>query len=168
MDNLDLVVRSVVLGDVTRYLEQRDLSRAQRAQSLDSWLYGAVDYTIREHIRRRYGRAPKGGVDLHNIPRPNKRQFHSQASRLVENGEDPSLANTLGVTTQVAAHEILAHVDAEFAAHEAKALRLYYAHDCSFEEIARELELPSVHEAEKLIRKLNARLRYRFASSDGP
>jgi hypothetical protein len=39
--------------NLSRYLAQRELARPQ---SFDSWLYGAVDFTVREHLRVRFGR----------------------------------------------------------------------------------------------------------------
>lgn len=38
--------------NLRRYLVQRE-RLGERAQSFDSWLNGAVDFTIREHLRRR-------------------------------------------------------------------------------------------------------------------
>src|SRR5687767_509067 len=45
--------------NLRRYVEQLERSTPEGAQSFDSWLYGTVDYTIREHLRSRYGRAPR-------------------------------------------------------------------------------------------------------------
>ena len=145
--------------NLVRYLEQRE-RRGEQAQSFDSWLYGAVDFVIRDHLRKRFGRAPKkreGGS-----PQPGKRDLNSQARRLDAEPLDRALLDTIGMTTRLTLAEIFAVIDRDFQALESQALQLYYAQERSFAEIAQTLRLASERDAEKLIRRLNARLRYRF------
>jgi predicted DNA-binding protein YlxM (UPF0122 family) len=68
------------------------------------------------------------------------------------------------MTTRMTAAQIFAYIDDSFAPDEARALRLYYQDDLGFGEIARELGLDDEDSAARLVRRLNARLRYHFAS----
>lgn len=145
--------------NLARYLEQR-----ASGQTFDSWLYGAVDFAIREHLRKRYGRAParpagSGGAELRKASR---RDLGTNAQRLDEELAGSALASTLGLTAKLTAAEIFEHVAREFGESEARALHLYYLEERSLAEIAEALELDDERAADKLIRKLNARLRYKF------
>lgn len=133
------------------------------AQRFDDWLYGVVDFVIREHLRKRFGRAPRPSTP--DAPKqPSKRDLQTQAGRLDDAALDRSFLRTVGMTARLTAAEIFAHVARDFAPAEAEAIRLYYAQDRSFEEIATALGLAAPKDAERLIRKLNARLRYRFVA----
>lgn len=145
--------------NLQRYLTQAEQPGTSRVQSFDSWLYGAVDFTIRDHLRRRYGRAPKDT----SAPTPSKRALVSGAARLDDDQLQQTLRRELGLTTQLAVAEIFAWIEASFSPDESRALRLYYFEDMRFSELAAELGLADSAEAERLIRKLNARLRARFA-----
>lgn len=151
--------------NLRRYQEQRD-QRGEHAQSLDSWLYGAVDYTVREHLRRRYGRAPTIGTDPllsdATLPKPSKRAVNTLADRFDAGVHEHVLAHTLGITAKLTAEAILGYIEQAFTPDEARALRMYYLEDQAFDDIATALSLESPQAADKLIRKLNARLRYRF------
>lgn len=149
--------------NLRRYQEQRE-SRGAHAQSLDSWLYGAVDYTIREHLRRRYGRAPDADALSEGmaLPKPSKRAVNTLADRFDVGVHDHALAQTLGITAKLTAETILGYVEQTFSPEEALALRMHYLQDESFDEIATALGLADPQSADKLIRKLNARLRYKF------
>lgn len=145
--------------NLRRYLAQRAHAKPQ---SFDSWLYGAVDYTIRDHLRSRYGRAPKVITEQ---PQPSKRDFHTQAELLADEPLAHSLHRSLGLTTKLSMAKILAYIEAHFSDQERLALQLHYAEDKSFDDLAAQLELPDVRAAEKLIRRLNARLRHHFAEA---
>lgn len=132
-----------------------------QTQSFDAWLYGAVDFAVRDHLRKRFGRAPKLRADAAPRAQPSKRDLQSQAGRL-DGGVERSFLHTLGMTAKLTAAEIFKYVEATFTAEEALALRLYYREDCSWEEIATRLTLPDAGAAERLVRRLNARLRYHF------
>jgi len=140
-----------------RYLEQR-----AGGQTFDSWLYGAVDFAIREHLRKRYGRAPRTAPDA-APPQASKRDLGTNAQPFDEERAGRAFASTLGLTAKLTAAEIFEHIAREFEATEARALQLYYAEERSLAEIAEALELADERAADKLIRRLNARLRYKFA-----
>jgi DNA-directed RNA polymerase specialized sigma24 family protein len=125
-----------------------------------------VDFVIREHLRKRFGRAPRLS-DPAAPKQPSKRDLQTQAGRLDDEHIERSFMRTLGMTAKLTAAEIFAHVARDFAPKEAEAIHMYYAQDRSFEEIAQELGLASAKDADKLVRKLNARLRYRFLADDG-
>lgn len=130
--------------------------------NFDSWLYGAVDFVIRDHLRNRYGRAPKPVPGEAPAVRPSKRDSQSLAGRLDDSDGSRMLLQTVGMTTKLTAAEVFEHIEEHFAADEARALRLYYLEDQGFSEIATALGLESDKTADKLIRRLNARLRYHF------
>lgn len=132
------------------------------AEKLDSWLYGVVDYTIRDHLRQRFGRAPKVPASQGGGAQPSKRDLGSRAGRLDDEPEH-ALLTAAGVTTHMAVAQILAFIEESFSADEATAVRLHYLENRSYDEIASSLGLRDSKQAEQLIRRLNARLRYRFA-----
>ena len=70
------------------------------------------------------------------------------------------------MTAKLTFAEIFAHIERDFPADEARALRLYYVEDQGYPQIAEALGLPADKDAELLIRRLNARLRYRFVESE--
>jgi len=133
-----------------------------RATSFDAWLYGAVDFAIREHLRQRFGRRPELPHDQALRVQPSKRDLQSQAGRFEDIEFERAFLQTVGMTARLTAAQIYAHIETEFGALEARAMRLYYAEDYGFEQIASELGLSDEREAAKMIRRLNARLRYRF------
>ncbi|HEX5660045.1 MAG TPA: hypothetical protein VFX59_22770 [Polyangiales bacterium] len=142
---------------------RRFVERSQESaqpESFDSWLYGTVDFVVRDHLRKRFGRAPRGESDR---PRPSKRDLQSNAGRLDDGELDRLLLSQLGMTMRLTVAEVFAHIERDFSPDEARALRMYFSQDASFDEIAKALSLADAREAEKVIRRLNARLRYRFA-----
>jgi DNA-directed RNA polymerase specialized sigma24 family protein len=147
--------------NLKQYLDQQVGLGPDAAQSFDSWLYGALDYTVREYLRRRYGRAPKTLPEGH--PLPSKRDLGTNAVR-IPTGVDLAAddAPAMGVTAQLTLGQIFGIVDSEFEPCEARALRMYYGEEKNFAEIAAELGLESAQAADKLVRRLNARLRYRL------
>ena len=83
-------------------------------QSFDSWLYGAVEFVIRDHVRKRYGRTPRTlRVDG---PRPTKRDINSHAGPLEEERFDATYLRQLGMTARLTLAEIFAYVDETFTA----------------------------------------------------
>ncbi len=150
--------------NLRRFLEQRDAASGEEGTSFDAWLYGMVDFTIRDHLRKRYGRAPR--AEERGKGRPSRRDLNTLAGRLDEEPLDRAFVSTLGATKRVAVAEIFAYVNANFAPLEARALQLFYLEDKSAAEIAELLGLADERTADKLIRKLNARLRYRFAEAE--
>jgi DNA-directed RNA polymerase specialized sigma24 family protein len=144
-----------------RSFMERHAESAQ-GESFDAWLYGVVDFAIREHLRQRFGRAPKVPAAEGGGVQPSKRDLGSRAGRLDDEPER-NLLTAAGVTTHLAVAEILGFIAENFSEDEAKAMRLHYLEGRSYAEIATELELRDAKQAEQLIRRLNARLRYRFA-----
>lgn len=152
--------------NLRRYLERQAQADASSQESFDGWLYHTVDFVIREHLRSRFGRAPRASELPPARPRPSKRDLQSQAGRLDEGELDRAFLRTMGLTARVTVSEIFRYIESDFTADEAQALRLYYAEDGGFAEIARALNLADDKAAERLIRRLNARLRYRFVDRE--
>jgi DNA-directed RNA polymerase specialized sigma24 family protein len=157
--------------NLRRFIAQRDEASGQASEgtatgSFESWLYGTVDFTIRDHLRKRFGRAPRS--DDTGQRRPSRRDLGTLAQRLDQEPLDRAFVSTLGATKRITVAEIFEYATTHFDAIEAQALRLFYLEDKSAAEIAQELGLPDERAADKMIRKLNARLRYRFAADAEP
>lgn len=146
-------------------LEKRRTEGLEAPASFEAWLYGATDFVIREHLRKRYGRAPKQPTEEKTRPKPSKRDLQSQAGR-IDDALEQSLVESLGMTNKLTIAEIRHYVATAFEPDEVRALHLYFGEGHGFAEIAATLELPSAEDAERLIRRLNARLRYHFGTSD--
>ena len=140
------------------------LARAAEPEAppFESWLYGAVDYSVRGHLRARFGRAPTRAEPSEVLP--NKRDVNTNADR-IEEDDDAFPLYAEDVASRLAVAEIMAHVEANFLRAEVEALRMYYIEDEDFDVIASELKLRSEKDAASLIRRLNARLRYHFMTS---
>ncbi|HET6335998.1 MAG TPA: hypothetical protein VFG30_22380 [Polyangiales bacterium] len=147
--------------NLRRFVERASQS-PEAGTSFDNWVYGAVEFVIREHLRQRFGAAPQYAAADAARPQPSKRDLNSQAARLYDHEDQRALMQTLRVTTKLTAMQIMEHIAKEFTADEAAAVRLYYVEEQDFEEIAGALGLGDAKVAERLIRRLNARLRYRF------
>jgi DNA-directed RNA polymerase specialized sigma24 family protein len=148
--------------NLRRYLQQRDESAsAEQGASFEAWLYGTVDFTIRDHLRKRFGRAPRPEQRGSGVP--SRRDLGSLAERLDDGPLDRSYVTTLGATKRVTVAEIFAYVTEHFDARETLAMQLFYLEEKSAAEIADALGLSDERAADKLIRKLNARLRYHFS-----
>ena len=144
-----------------RNFSERDANN-ENPESFESWLYGVVDYAIRDHLRKRFGRAPKVPSAQSGAVQPSKRDLQSRAGRLDDQPEH-ALLTAAGVTTRLTVAEVMAFVASAFTEQEAGAIRFYYLEGRAYEDIAQELALDDAKQAEQLIRRLNARLRYRFA-----
>jgi hypothetical protein len=132
------------------------------APPFDNWLYGAVDFSVRSHLRARFGRAPSRAEPSAALP--NKRDVNTNADRLDQDADAfPLYAED--VASRLAVAEIMSHVEAHFVSYEVEALRMYYLEDEEFDAIATVLKLRSEKDAANLIRRLNARLRYHFMTS---
>ena len=147
--------------NLARYLEQREASESP--PTFDAWLYRAVDYCIRDHLRHRFGRAPTEAERASGRALPNKRAVGSAASPIQDEGWHDSLAKQLGVTTRLTLGEVAAYLTQHLSESEARALRLHHAEERSFAEIAGALGLAEPRDAERLIRRVHARLRHHFA-----
>ena len=148
-------------ASLRRFAARRAEERAP--QSLDSWLYGALDFSVRSHLRTRFGRAPQAVPGRTGPPRLSRRDVGSFAARLpiddVELGPSP----VLGVTDRLTLAEIMRAVASDFSPSELRAFTLHYERGVGAAEIAADLGLVDQRAAERMIRRLNARLRYRFS-----
>lgn len=143
----------------------RETSDAAGSSNFDSWLYGAVDYVIRDHLRTRFGRAPTVDIDPGSTHVPSKRDLQTLAGSIDNESVQRALSETLGMTTKLTVAEVFRYVDQSFSEDDARVLRLHYMSDCSFSEIGSALGLEP-GSVEKRLRRLNARLRYRFGGRD--
>jgi DNA-directed RNA polymerase specialized sigma24 family protein len=147
--------------NLRRFAERSAEAESGSPHSFDAWLYGLVDFVIRDHLRSRYGRAPKLRSEQATQPQPSKRDLQSHAGRL-DDEPDRNFLSVVSVTSKLTIGEIFAYIATKFSPEEAQAVRLYFGEGQSYEEIARALQLENAKAAEQLIRRLNARLRHRF------
>ena len=143
------------------YLRQRDAPDNARPQSFDSWIYGATDYAIREHLRRRFGRRPAGAQSVER-PRPSEREINTEATDVDSLVTPAARARAIGVTSALMMAKIIAYAEQSFSPDELRALKLHLS-GMDLAQIAEACALSGPDAADKLVRKLNARLRYRFA-----
>ena len=121
---------------------------------LRAWLLRLVDFTSRDHVRKRLGWGPRDGS-------PNKRDLHSDAAPLEDSPEPaarPPMTDRLTVSKLVA--EVTQTIDT-FPADMANAVRLWLD-DVDPIDIAKRLALADAGKAKALIRAGQARLRERF------
>ena len=128
------------------------------------WLTGLVDFAIRDHVRKRYGRAPlEPPAGSAVVPRRSfsKRDLQSWAVHPSEprsgdfGGQNPAFSRVL------TARSILAYATEVFAPNELALLRRYLE-SASFEELAEEFELTDAASARAEVRRIKERLRARF------
>jgi len=150
--------------NLRRFLERVE-NQSDESERFEAWVYGAVDFVVREHLRKRFGRAPTSEKLLEGAVLPSKRELQSQAARLDDEDVARSFVQTLTMTTRLTAGQILSHIEQNFTAEEVLALRLYYFEDRDWSELAAELGLADDASAKRLVRRLNERLRYHFVKS---
>lgn len=140
-----------------------DSSEQVAHSAFDGWLYGALDFAVREHLRARFGRlrTRKGNEET---PIPSKRDVNTLASRFDDDAAAP--ASRMGVTLAITLQEILGYADANFSPRDAQALRAYIEQGANYEQLSERFELENALEAERLIRKLKERLRTHFGPLD--
>jgi DNA-directed RNA polymerase specialized sigma24 family protein len=129
-----------------------------------AWLAGVVDFSIREHVRKRYGRAPAGRRDQDDdapLPALTKRSLQSWAVHPSAGGTGQFGSANAGLSRVLTARSILSYAAETF---DAPALSLFrrYLEQASFEELADEFGLPGADAARAEVRKLKERLRVRF------
>jgi DNA-directed RNA polymerase specialized sigma24 family protein len=156
----------VSFANLQQFVEKQRENGPEAAQSFESWLYGAVNLEVMDFIRRKFGRAPKIDPEAPTQLRLSKRDLHTLAGRFDTPENEHALLRTVGLTRATTAEEVLRHIAAHFSADEVRAIRLYYIDGVGFAELAKELGLASEKEADRLVRKLNARLRYTFAQDE--
>jgi len=136
-----------------------------------AWLAGLVDFAIRDHVRKRYGRAPTGqpresegddeGEPADAQVSLSKRDMHSWALHPTQpssghfGGAHPALSR------MVTARSILDYAAEAFDERELRVFRRYLE-QASFDELAEEFALRDAAAARAEVRKLKERLRARF------
>ena len=127
---------------------------ANEGTPLRAWLLRLVDFTSRDHVRRRLGWGARDGGG-------SKRDLHSDASPLEDHPEPsarPPMTDRLTVSKLVA--EVSEHIDT-FPA-EMRTAVVMWLDDAEPDEIAAKLDLADPGRAKALIRAGQARLRERF------
>lgn len=150
----DLVAEVIRLGKLDDDGSATDQTDDDTGTPLRAWLLRLVDFTSRDHVRKRLGWGPRDGA-------PNKRDLHSDAAPLEDSPEPsarPPMTDRLTVSKLVA--EVTQTIDT-FPADMASAVRLWLD-DVDPHEIAKRLALADAGKAKALIRAGQARLRERF------
>jgi hypothetical protein len=157
-----------------QYLERKQQAVPDvRAQLLEGateltfagWLAGLVDFAIRDHVRKRYGRrAPASASkddELLGLPVLTKRSLHSWAVHPSETQSGHFGGAAAGLSRLLTARSILSYAAEVFDARE---LRFFgrYLEQATFEELAQEFSLARPELARAEARKLKERLRARF------
>ncbi len=155
-------VRDVIVASLERLRRGGQAYLASPDQAAEGafsrWLYGALDFAVRQHLRERFGRIRKLPAEPGALG-PSKRDLNTLAGRYEE--DEQALSRT-GLTGEMTLRQVMTHVTRTFARDEALALTLYIERDASFEEVSDVLGLGSAADAERLIRKLKERLRVYF------
>jgi DNA-directed RNA polymerase specialized sigma24 family protein len=131
-----------------------------------AWLRGLVDFSIRDHVRKRYGRPSERaeeGKEENDAPTITKRDLQSWAVHPTQPHSGQFGGAQPGVTRVLTARSILRYAAEVFDERELKLFRRYLE-QASFEELSAEFELPDKSAAEAEVRKLKERLRVRFRS----
>jgi len=151
----DLVADVLRLARLDEEAEaEADDEEADQGTPLRAWLLRLVDFTSRDHVRRRLGWGSREGA-------PSKRDLHTDAAPLDDHPEPaahPAMTDRLTVAKLVA--EVSAHIET-FPADMRTAVTMWLD-DADPAEIAATLELSDPSRAKALIRAGQARLRERF------
>ncbi|MET0344077.1 MAG: hypothetical protein ABW252_23890 [Polyangiales bacterium] len=156
-----------------QYLERKvasvpDVREGERAAQLSfaSWLSGLVDYAIRDHVRKRYGRGPAQPTtpsdgDSAALLTLTKRDLHSWAVHPTRAQSGDFGGARPAVSRVLTARSILRYAAEAFDARE---LRVFerYLEQASFDELAAEFELAGPEAARAEVRRLKERLRAHF------
>ena len=155
------------------YLERKqqalpDVRAPQREGATEltfaGWLAGLVDFAIRDHVRKRYGRAPASATNEDEppgLPVLTKRSMHSWAVHPTETQSGHFGSAAAGLSRLLTARSILSYASEVFDARE---LRFFarYLEQATFEELAQEFSLARPELARAEARRLKERLRARF------
>ena len=128
------------------------------------WLAGLVDFAIRDHVRKRYGRAPSrssGDATDAALPVLTKRSLHSWAVHPSETQSGHFGTAAAGLSVLLTARSILTYAAEVFDARELSFFGRYLE-QASFEELAQEFSLARPELARAEARRLKERLRARF------
>jgi hypothetical protein len=146
--------------------------------SFASWLAGLVEFAIRDHVRKRYGRAPSararpGGQQTQAasslaedaepaaLPGITKRSLQSWAVHPTETQSGMYGSAAPGLSRLLTARSVLRYASEVFDARELRFFERYLEHG-SFDELAQEFALASPELARAEARRLKERLRARF------
>jgi hypothetical protein len=133
-----------------------------QALSFASWLGGLVEFAIRDHVRKRYGRAPAARARvLQDKPVFTKRSLHSWAVHPTESQSGQYGSAAPGMSRLLTARSVLRYASEVFDDRELRFFERYLEHT-SFEELAQEFALASPELARAEARRLKERLRARF------
>ncbi|MBA3464643.1 MAG: hypothetical protein H0T46_32220 [Deltaproteobacteria bacterium] len=150
----DLVAAVIRLGKLDDDGSEPGEPDADTGTALRAWLLRLVDFTSRDHVRKRLGWGSRDGE-------PNKRDLHSDAGTLDDHPEPaarPPMTDRLTVSKLVA--EVSEHINT-FPA-EMRSAVVMWLDDVEPAEIAKKLALADPSKAKALIRAGQARLRERF------
>lgn len=128
------------------------------------WLAGLVDFAIRDHVRKRYGRAPARSTSETEPSEPQiqtKRSLHSWAVHPSESQSGQFGSAAPGLSRLLTARSILSYAGEVFDAREL-AFFGRYLEQATFEELADEFALARPELARAEVRRLKERLRARF------
>jgi hypothetical protein len=139
----------------------RDATR--NAITFASWLAGLVEFAVRDHVRKRYGRAPSArGLPMEaQQPVLTKRSLHSWAVHPTETQSGLYGSAAPGLSRLLTARSVLRYASEVFDARELRFFERYLEH-ASFDELAQEFALASPELARAEARRLKERLRARF------
>lgn len=129
-----------------------------------AWLAALVDFAVRDHIRRRYGRTSRARTadGAHVVtPAPSKRSLQSWAVHPSDSQSGHFGAANAGLSRLLTARSILSYAADTFAPRE---LRFFqrYLDQATFEELAAEFALDRPELARAEVRRLKERLRAHF------
>ncbi len=151
----DLVAEVIRLAKLDADETDADADRdTDQGTPLRAWVLRLVDFTSRDHVRKRLGWGSKDGA-------PSKRDLHTDAGMLEDHPEPaarPPMTDRLTVSALVA--EVSEHIET-FPA-EMRTAVIMWLDDADPSEIAARLDLPDAARAKALIRAGQARLRERF------
>jgi hypothetical protein len=157
-------VPDVRSGGEGRSASQAESGAAPESLTFVAWLAGVVDFAIREHVRKRYGRASAARRDPQDeapLPALTKRSLQSWAVHPSDGSSGNFGSANAGLSRVLTARSILSYAAEAFDAHELALFRRYLE-QATFEELAEEFALPDVDAARAEVRKLKERLRARF------
>ncbi len=142
----------------------------QTPTSFVAWLEGMVDFAIRDHVRKRYGRKSVATLREQREPKTSsptltKRDLHSWAVHPTRPASGEFGRAHPAVSGVLTARAILRYAAESFNERELSVFRRYLE-QASFEELSEEFELGGSKAAEAEIRKLKERLRAHFRSND--
>jgi hypothetical protein len=154
-------------------------SEGLAALSFARWLAGLVDFAIRDHVRKRYGRAQRSRVPRAHaasnagqedeptaLPVFTKRSLHSWAVHPTETESGQYGSTTSGLSRLLTARSILRYASEVFDPRELRFFERYLEHG-TFDELAQEFALAGPELARAEVRRLKERLRARFREPRG-